>query len=97
MARELSLSGSDIAVIKCFPAGGTPIKGKDLTKAANMMEAEFVDTLLGLIILDIVKTTKTQFKSAQEIEAVSFSLNSGKLKDIRAATRPQVRKPGGRK
>ena len=97
MGRELSLSGSDIAVIKCFPAGGTPILGRDLAKAANMMDAEFVDTLQGLIILDVVKSTKLQFRTSQEIESISFSLNSGKLKEIRAATRPQVRKPGGKR
>jgi hypothetical protein len=92
--RELSLSGGDISLIKCFGAGTTPISGKDLAKSSGMVAAELVDTLQGLVIQDLVQCAKPSFKTMQDIETVMFRLNSGRMKDIRTAIRPQARKSG---
>lgn len=92
--RDLTLSGGDISLIKCFGTGTAGVKGADLAKACGMVEAEFVDTLKGLIMLGLVSSSKPQFNSASEIASVAFQLNSGRLKEIRTAIRPKAKKGG---
>jgi hypothetical protein len=50
MPREIKLSGSEIALLKTIGLGGTQIAGRTLIeRAEDMVEAEFLDTLTGLI------------------------------------------------
>ena len=93
MAREISLSGGDISVIKALGVSGSAVLGNSLMeRLGDMEEAELVDTLEGLVAMDYVLTDAQKLRRIDDVERATFKVNANMIKDLRAALSPQLRK-----
>lgn len=92
MAREISLSGGEIAVIKALGVSGTAVLGNSLMeRLGELEEAELVDTLEGLVSMDYVVTDAQKLRKIEDVERATFKVNANMLKEIRSALHPQIR------
>ncbi len=92
--REINLDGGEVSVIKALGFSGE-MNGEDLmTKlGGELVPAELIDTLKGLISMGYVESDKAGFYKADDLKAVHFQVNSGYGKDLREALNPQQAKP----
>ena len=89
MAREISLSGGDVSVIKALGLSGSQMSGKTLLGRLSAMEgAEVVDTLGGLVQMDYVLCDVDRLRSVEDMQEASFSVNTAMLRDLREALMP---------
>ena len=90
MAREISLSGGDVSVLKALGLSGGTVAGNVLMERLGGMEsAEIVDTLDGLIMLDYVLCDLETIKNAGDLKRANFNVNTAMLRDLREALAPQ--------
>ncbi len=90
MAREVSLSGGEIAVIKALGTGGGPVAGKALIERMDMLEdSELVDTLQGLISQEYIESDCESLRTIHDVERATFKTNADHVKDLRGALNPQ--------
>ena len=69
MAREIKLNGGEISVLKTLGFSGTQMYGKILLeRVEEMMPAEFLDTLDGLMSLGYVLSTKANVRTIEDAE-----------------------------
>ena len=93
MARELSLSGGDISVIKALGLSGGQVGGKTLVDRIGGMEtAEIIDTLDSLIALDYVQSDTEKVRSLSDLQAAKFNVNTAVIRDLREALNPAPKK-----
>jgi len=93
--REIHLDGTEISVIKALGFGSSDTMGGDLIeKCGELPFAELLDCVQGLIDIGYVSADKSGFYKKEDMEKVSFRVNSGYAKDLRAALdpRPEVKK-----
>ncbi len=89
MAREISLSGGDVSVIKALGLSGSQINGKNLLGRLGAMEgAEIVDTLSGLVQMDYVLCDVEKLRTVEDMQEANFSVNTAMLRDLREALMP---------
>lgn len=92
--RDLNLDGGEVAVIKALGLSGTEVSGEDLMKRCpEMVGAELIDTLKGLLMLGYVVSDTGSFHSEEDLSKIIFRVNSGYSKDLREALNPQQAKP----
>ena len=92
MAREITLSGGDISVIKALGVSGTKVPGEALIeRLGEMEEAELVDTLQGLVAMDYVVSDSDRLRHIEDVEKATFNVNGNLVRDLRAALHPQTR------
>ena len=90
MAREISLSGGDISVVKALGLSGGQMSGKTLMGRLGAMEgAEIVDTLGGLIQMDYVLCDTDKMRTVEDLQEATLSVNTAMLRDLREALAPQ--------
>ena len=90
MAREISLSGGDISVLKALGLSGGQIAGKSLVDRLGGMEtAEIIDTLDGLIMMDYVQSDTEAIRDIKSLQVAKFNVNTAMLRDLRDALAPQ--------
>ena len=95
--RDLNLDGGEIAIIKALGLGGTELTGKDLmSRVSELVGAELLDTLKGLIALGYVNADKSSFQKIEEMETVHFQVNPGYSKQLREAMDPRPEKKSRR-
>ena len=89
--REINLDGGETSIIKALGFGSTEMTGDDLmTKlSGDLVPAELIDTIKGLMALGYVESDKSSFYNTDEFKAVHFRVNSGYGKDLREAISPQ--------
>ena len=69
MKREIKLDGGEITILKTIGLSGSPIYGKlMLDRIGEVQEAEFIDTLAGLIAQDYVLSSKVNVRSMEDVE-----------------------------
>ena len=96
--NEIHLDGSEVTVIKALGLGGGEIDGGTLLeRAGDLMEAELIDTLKGLISQGYVEADKTTFYNRRDMKEIMFHVNSGYAKDLREALNPKQDKPKSRR
>lgn len=89
MEREIKLSGSEISLLKAIGMAGSPVAGRMLLdRTKEMAEAEFLDTLVGLIEQGFVLTTKVNLRLIEDVERAMFRVNPAEVKDLRDAVNP---------
>ena len=89
MAREISLSGGDISVLKALGLSGGQVGGKSLVDRLGGMEtAEIIDSLDGLIMMDYVQCDTEKLRSADDVYQAKFNVNTAMLRDLRDALTP---------
>ena len=90
MAREISLSGGDISVLKALGLSGGQVGGKALVDRLGGMEtAEIIDSLEGLVAMDYVQSDTERLRSADDVYQAKFNVNTAMLRDLREALTPQ--------
>jgi len=92
--REINLDGGEVSVIKALGFSGETT-GEDLmTKlGGELLVAELIDTLKGLMAIGYVEADKSGFYKEDDLKVVHFQVNSGYSKDLREALNPQPQKP----
>lgn len=90
MAREISLSGGDITIIKTLGVSGQTMKGKVLNERAGMTTAELIDTLQGLMMFDYILCTKDNLRTIEDVEKSDFRVNPALSKAIKEAVAPRT-------
>ena len=93
--REINLDGGEISVIKALGVGSGEMTGDDLMSrlAGDLVPAELMDTLKGLMMLGYVEADKSSFYNTDEFKNIHFRVNSGYSKDLREALNPLQAKP----
>ena len=98
MAREISLSGGDISVLKALGLNGTETNGKTLRERIGSMESsELLDTLDGLMMFDYVLCDMAAIKRAEDLDGANFKVNPATTKELREALNPQRRENAPRR
>jgi hypothetical protein len=99
MAREIHLDGGEISVLKAIGLGGMQIHGKMLRERIEDLEdAEFLDTLDGLISLGYVLSSKVNVRTMDDVERSLFRVNQSYARDLKDAINPsRAREERGRR
>lgn len=89
--REINLDGGEISVIKALGVGSGEMSGEDLISrlGGELVPAELIDTLKGLMMMGYVEADRNAFYNVDELKAIHFRVNSGYSKDLREALNPQ--------
>ena len=91
MGREIKLDGGEISLLKKIGLSGTQVYGKLLLDRIEEMEnAEFLDTLTGLIDQGYVLANKVNIRTMEEVEKAFFRVNAAYAKDLRDAVNPSA-------
>ncbi|MDQ6622078.1 MAG: hypothetical protein M3Y86_01150 [Verrucomicrobiota bacterium] len=89
MPREIKLNGGEITFLKTIGLGGTQVYGKLLIERMDdMVEAEFLDTLEGLLSLGYVLSNKVNVRSMADVERAFFRVNPAHARDLKEAINP---------
>jgi hypothetical protein len=89
MGREINLSGGEITVLKTLGLSGTPVGGKQFwDRVEDMMEAEFLDTLDGLMSSGYVLSSKVNVRTMEDVERSIFRVNQSYARDLKDAISP---------
>lgn len=97
MSREIRLDGGEISLLKSIGLGGTQIYGKLLLERINdMVPAEFLETLDGLLSLGYVLSNKVNVRTIEDVERSFFRVNPTYQRDLRAAVNPSLSREKGR-
>jgi hypothetical protein len=93
MGREIKLDGGEISLLKKIGLSGTPVSGKVLIDRIEGMEnAEFLETLTGLIEQGYVVSSKVNVRLIEDAERAFFTVNASYAKDLRDAVNPGRRR-----
>jgi hypothetical protein len=89
--REINLDGGEISVIKALGVGSGEMNGEDLMArlGGELVPAELIDTLKGLMMMGYVEADRNAFYSSEDLKVIHFRVNSGYSKDLREALNPQ--------
>jgi len=97
MPREIKLDGGEISLLKTIGLSGTPISGKLLLERIDdMMPAELIETLDGLLTIGYVISTKVNVRKAEDVERAFFRVNPMYTRDLRDAVNPSRSRDEGR-
>lgn len=89
MSREIKLDGGEITILKQIGLGGAHVSGKVLVDhAEEMMPAEFLDTLDGLISLGYVLSSKVNVRTMEDVERSTFQVNPSYARDLKDSLHP---------
>ena len=83
MKREINLSGGEITLLKTLGLSGTPTYGKLLAESiGEMVQAEFLDEIIGLIEQGYVLADKVNIRTMEDVERV-ISVMPGVVEKLR--------------
>jgi hypothetical protein len=93
--REINLDGGEISVLKALGVGSGEMNGEDLMTrlGGELVPAELIDTIKGLMMMGYVEADKNNFYKADDLKVIHFRVNSGYSKDLREALNPMAQKP----
>lgn len=89
--REIHLDGGEISILKALGVGSGEMNGEDLMTrlGGDLVPAELIDTLKGLMTMGYVEADKNAFYKPDDLKTIHFRVNSGYSKDLREALSPQ--------
>jgi len=91
--REIKLDGGEIQIIKAIGLSGAGLNGRLLLdRIGEIEDAEFLDTLKGLIDLGYVESSKVNVMEIEDVERSNFRVNPSYSHDLKESLRP-----GGRR
>ena len=92
--REINLDGGEISIIKALGLSSAEMVGEDLMAkvSADLLPAEIIDTVKGLISQGYVDCDKSSFYNLDEFKVVHFQVNSGYAKDLRESLDPRTQR-----
>lgn len=87
---NINLDGLEVSVLKAIGVGGGEVSGKELRdRAPELVEAELIDTIKGLLAFGYVVADKNAFHDFASLDATHFHVNSGYAKSLREAMDPR--------
>ncbi len=90
MGQEIKLSGGEITMLKNIGLSGSAMSGWMLMeRCESFEEAEFLDTLSGLLTMGHVLANKVNVQTMADVERASFRVNPSYARDLKDAIRPQ--------
>jgi hypothetical protein len=93
MPREINLDGGEISMLKAIGLGGTALPGKQLLeRTEDLAQAEFLDTLEGLLSLGYVMASRVNIRTLEDVERALFRVNPTYSRDLRDAVFPGKRR-----
>ena|SRR3978361_1053689 len=93
MPREIKLDGGEISLLKTIGLSGTQVYGKLLLEHVDdMIPAEFLETLDGLLSLGYVLSNKVNVRKIEDVEKAFFRVNPAYQRDLRDAINPSKRR-----
>jgi hypothetical protein len=97
--REITLNGGEISILKSLGLSGTPVQGKQLLERVDeMMPAELVDAIAGLISLGYVDSNRVNVRTKDDVEKGIFRVNQAYARDLKDALHPsRARERQGRR
>ena len=97
---EIKLSGGEITILKTLGLTGAQMAGTQLAdRVAEMEEAEFLDTLTGLIDQDYVVASRVNIRTMDSVKEAAFRVNPAVSRELREAVYPsrQMKSDMGRR
>ena len=89
MSRDIKLNGGEITVLKTLGFGGGQMPGKMLIeRMEEMIAAEFLDTLDGLLTFGYVLSNKVNVRSMEDVERATFRVNPAHARELKEAVHP---------
>ena len=93
MPREIKLDGGEISILKAIGLSGTALAGKQLLeRIEDMAQAEFLDTLDGLLSLGYVLSSRVNVRTLEDVERALFRVSPTYSRDLRDAIFPGKRR-----
>ena len=93
MARELTLDGGEITLLKRIGLSGGQIYGKLLVDDLEQEEiAPFLETLIGLLDQNYILTNKVNIRLIEDVEKAFFRVNPAFSVALRDAVNPARRR-----
>ncbi len=90
---KINLEGGEITIIRALGLSGVPISGKELkSRVGAMGEVELTETLKTMIALGYVSSTP-DLDMVEDLDKVSFSVNSGYSRALKEALEPEKKGP----
>lgn len=94
LMRGITLNGGEISILKTIGLSGGQVAGKQIAERMEDMEsAEFLDTLLGLMTMGYVLSTKVNIRTLEAVESSSFRVNPAFARELRDALYPSRNRP----
>jgi len=91
MAQDIHLDGAEITIIKALGVSGTEVKGSELMSLIPDMNAyDIIDVIKGLVMQGYVECDKRSYYNEEELQDVTFNVNSGYQRDLRDALDPRA-------
>lgn len=96
--REINLDGGETSIIKALGFSGE-MNGEDLMArlGGELVPAELIDTLKGLISVGYIEADKNGFYKEDDLKGVHFQVNSGYSRELKDALNPRPQKPKSRR
>ena len=92
MARDITLNGGEISVLKALGTSGSFMSGRSLIeRLGEMEEAEIVDVFEGLVAFDYMLCDVSSFRKIEEIEKARFKINGALMRELKDALNPHAR------
>ncbi len=89
---SINLDGGERTILKGLGFGGSAVDGHTLfERCPGFAEAEFVDSMKGLIMMGYVSTDGRNLRTMEDIKNVAFQINSGYARELREALNPQAK------
>jgi hypothetical protein len=89
MAREISLDGGEITLLKKIGLSGRQAYGKVLVDQLETGEiAPFLETLISLVDQGYVLTNKVNIRAIEDVETAFFRVNPASATTLRDAVNP---------
>lgn len=90
MPRDIKLNGGEITMLKSIGFGGSQLYGKLLLDrmGEDLIQAEFLDTLEGLMSMGYILSNKVNVRTMDDVERAFFRVNPAFARDLKDATNP---------
>ncbi len=96
---DISLNGGEISILKTIGLGGGLMPGTQLAQRMDeMVAAEFLDSLEGLMSVHYVLSNKVTIRTIDDVKSATFHVNPAFARELRDAVYPsRARKPETRR
>jgi hypothetical protein len=89
---EINLNGGEISILKTIGLGGTALPGTHLVDRIDMVDAELVDALDGLIMLGYVYADRVGIRNIEAVKSASFRVSQTYARELKDAIYPSRHK-----
>ncbi len=90
---KINLDGGEITIIRALGVSGAPMLGRDLkSHVGGVGETQLMETLKTMIALGYI-TAIPDLDLVEDLDKVTFAVNSGYARDLKEALEPEPERP----